>query len=136
MELARTSHTVYRIAYHFCWIPKYRKLVLKAGIESSLRALHKQIGLHYDFKILEQEIMSDHVHLLLSAPPRYSPARVVQILKSISARELLRQFPTLRKQYWGGRLWTESYYVETVGSQRLDAIKRYIRDQRKQTINL
>jgi putative transposase len=77
-------------------------MVLKTGIAKTLRILHETIAQHYDFKILEQEIMPDHVHLLLSAPPRYSPSTIVQTVKSISARELLKQFPELRKQYWGG----------------------------------
>ena len=136
MELEYTSHTVYRIAYHFCWIPKYRKMVLKQGVAEALRAVHQEIAMHYDFKILEQEIMPDHIHLLVSAPPRYSPSRIVQVMKSISARELFKKFPDLRKQYWGGRLWTESYFVETVGSKRLDTVKKYIKEQRQQTINL
>lgn len=111
-------------------------MVLKSGIADALRALHEQIAVHYDFKILEQEIMPEHVHVLLSAPPRYSPSRVVQIMKSITARELFKQFPELRKQYWGGRLWTESYFVETVGSKRLDAVKKYIQEQKQQTLDL
>ena len=136
MELARTSHTTYRIAYHFCWIPKYRKMVLKPDIAEALESLHERIALHYDLKILAQEVMADHVHLLVSAPPRLSPARIVQILKSVSARELLKRFPQLREQYWGGRLWTESYFVETVGSKRLDAVKQYIQTQKQETIDL
>jgi len=92
--------------------------------------------MHYEMKILEQEIMADHVHLLLSAPPRYAPSRVVQILKSISARELFKKFPELRKVYWGGKLWTESYFVETVGSKSLEYIKKYIQEQKVQTLDL
>ena len=136
METDHTSHTTYRIAYHFCWIPKYRKMALKPGIAEALKSLHERIALHYDMKVLEQEVLPDHVHLLISAPPRLSPARIVQVLKSISARELFKSFPELRRQYWGGRLWTESYFVETVGSKRLDAVKEYIQSQKQETLDL
>ena len=135
LEAEHTSHTIYRIAYHFCYIPKYRKLVIKAGVDKALWQLHEQIAGHYDMKILEQEVMPDHVHMLVLAPPRYSPARIAQIFKSITARELFKQFPHLKKQYWGGKLWTDSYFVETVGSKRLDAIKDYIRHQKQMTMD-
>ena len=71
--------------------------------------------------------MEDHVHIFLEAPPRLSPSRIVQILKSISARELFRQFPWLRKQLWGGKLWSRGYFVRAVGDEvTADVIRRYI----------
>lgn len=73
----------------------------------------------------------DHVHLFLSAPPRYSPARVVQILKSIAARELFRRFPQLRRNLWGGQLWEDGYFVRSVGDEvTAEVIRRYIRYQK------
>ncbi|MFA6259752.1 MAG: IS200/IS605 family transposase [Candidatus Peribacteraceae bacterium] len=136
LDTEHTSHTTYRIAYHFCYIPKYRKMVLKKGLDTDLWKLNEQIASHYDMKILEQEIMPDHVHLLVSAPPRLAPSRIAQIFKSISARELFKKHPELRKDYWGGKLWTDSYFVETVGSKRLDSVKDYIRNQRQMTMNI
>ena len=136
LDTEHTSHTKYRIAYHFCYIPKYRKMVLRSGAGKALSKLNETIAGHYDMKILEQEIMPDHVHLLVSAPPRLSPARIVQIFKSISARELFKQFPELRKLYWGGKLWTSSYFVETVGSKKLDVVKDYIQRQRQLTMDI
>ena len=111
-------------------------MVLKSGVGKSLLNLHEHIAQHYDMTILEQEIMPDHVHMLVSAPPRYSPARIAQIFKSITARELFKQFPQMKKQYWGGHLWTDSYFVETVGSKKLDAVKQYIQNQRQLTMDL
>jgi putative transposase len=73
------------------------------------------------------DIVEDHVHVFLEAPPRLSPSRIVQILKSISARELFRQFPRLRRQLWGGKLWSDGYSVRTVGDEVTgDVIGRYI----------
>jgi putative transposase len=75
--------------------------------------------------------MEDHVHLFLSAPPRYAPARIVQILKSISARELFARFPRLRRQLWGGQLWEDGYFVRSVGDAvTAEIIRRYIRYQK------
>ena len=77
------------------------------------------------------EVMEDHVHLFLSAPPRYAPARIVQILKSISARELFARFPRLRRQLWGGQLWEDGYFVRSVGDAvTAEIIRRYIRYQK------
>jgi REP element-mobilizing transposase RayT len=79
----------------------------------------------------KMEVMEDHVHLCLSAPPRYAPARVVQILKSISARELFARFPRLRRRLWGGQLWEDGYFVRSVGDAvTAEIIRRYIRYQK------
>ncbi len=77
------------------------------------------------------EMMEDHVPVLLSAPPRYAPARIAQILKSISARELFARFPRLRRQLWGGQFWEDGYFVRSVGEAVTAAIiRRYIRYQK------
>ena len=77
------------------------------------------------------EVMEDHVHVFLSCPPRYSPARVMQILKSKSARELFARFPWLRRKLWGGELWGDGYFVHSVGGQvTAEIIRRYIRYQK------
>ena len=77
------------------------------------------------------EVREDQVQLFLSAPPRYAPARVVQILKSISARELFARFPRLRRSLWGGQLWEDGYFVRSVGAAvTADIIRRYIRYQK------
>jgi putative transposase len=87
----------------------------------------QRIAQEYDLVIDTMGIVEDHVHIFLTAPPRLSPARVVQILKSISARELFRWFPQLRQELWGGRLWSDGYFVRTVGDAvTSDIIRRYI----------
>ena len=80
------------------------------------------------------DVRDDHMHIFLEAPPRYSPARVVQILKSISAREIFRRFPWLRSKLWGGELWEDGYFVRSVGDEvTSEIIRRYIRYQDKQS---
>jgi putative transposase len=73
-------------------------------------------------------LQPDHVHVFLHAPPKYAPAKIVQVLKSLSAREVFRQFPQLRRQLWAGEFWNDGYFVRSVGDQvTADVIKKYIR---------
>ena len=75
-------------------------------------------------------VQEDHVHIFLEVPPKYSPARVAQILKSICGREVFRRFPWLREQLWGGELWADGYFVRSVGDEVTgDIIRRYIQHQ-------
>ncbi|MFH1306654.1 MAG: IS200/IS605 family transposase, partial [Candidatus Micrarchaeota archaeon] len=72
----------------------------------------------------------DHVHLLLQAAPRYSPSRVIQIVKSITARELFENFPEIKKELWGGEFWSDGGYIGTVGEGfNADIIRKYIKKQ-------
>ena len=80
----------------------------------------------YGFDILALEIMPDHIHLFVSAPPKYAPATLVKLFKGITARKLFKEFPELKKQFRKGHLWTPSYYLGTAGNVSADTIKRYI----------
>ncbi len=103
----------------------------------SLREIFYGIAARYGMEIDTLEVMPDHVHLFLSAPPKYSPSRVVQIIKSISARELFRCHPELRKQLWGGELWSDGYFVRSVGDEvTATVIRRYIKLQHKGQLRL
>ena len=126
--IKRTKHAVYDLKYHLVWVPKYRKKIFTKEIEEMAREIFKEIAEQYEFEIDEMEVAIDHVHIFLVAPPRYSPARVVQILKSISAREIFKKFPRLRKQLWAGELWNDGYFARTVGDKvTSDVIRRYIK---------
>jgi len=98
----RTKHAVYDLKYHLVWIPKYRKHILNQEVSGYLKEIFQRIAEEYEFRIDTMEVMEDHVHIFVEAPPRYSPAQVVQILKSVSAREVFKKFPKLRKQLWVG----------------------------------
>ena len=131
-DLRSTSHAVYEIKYHFVWAPKYRKKVLIPDIQESLKQIFSEIAQEYDFEILEQEMAKDHVHIFVSAPPRYSPATIVNILKSISARETFSRYPQLRRRCWSGKLWEDGYFVRAVGEKiTADIIAKYIKHQKK-----
>jgi putative transposase len=103
-------------------------MILKGDLAKRLKVVFQEIAERYEFEIDTMEVKDDHVHLFLSAPPRYSPARVVQVIKSISAKMVFREFPEVKKQLWGGEFWSDGYFVRSVGDKvTSDLIRRYIK---------
>jgi putative transposase len=94
----RTRQSVYDLKYHIVWVPKYRKIVLQGSVVKRLKEVFQGIAERYEFEIDTMEVMEDHVCLFLSAPPRYAPAEIVQIMKSISAKMVFREFPEIKEQ--------------------------------------
>ena len=132
MDLDRNTHHVYRLMYHFVWIPKYRHKVFTEPYRQSLKDIIMKIGYDYDINIVEIEIPPDHIHMVVKSEPKFSPSKIMQIIKSISAREFFRCHPEIRRKYfWGGRLWTQSFFVETIGNATEDSIREYVRNQLK-----
>ena len=126
--MKRTSHVVYDLKYHVVWIPKYRRMVLRGDLAERLKVVFEEIAERYGFAIDTMEVKDDHVHLFLSAPPRYSPARVVQIMKSISAKIVFEEFPEVKRRLWGGEFWSDGYFVRSVGDKvTSEVIRRYIK---------
>ncbi len=125
-----TKHAVYDLKYHFVWIPKYRKKLLIGDVAVFVKQVFNRIATEYDWEIEELAVQPDHVHVFLHASPKYAPARIVQVMKSLSAREIFAQFPQLRKQLWAGEFWNDGYFVRSVGDQvTAEIIKKYIRYQ-------
>lgn len=130
MGVRRTKHAVFDLKYHLVWIPKYRKHILVGEVAQYAREMLQRIAHEYEFWVDTMEVMEDHVHVFLEASPRYSPAQVVQIMKSRAAQEIFRKFPQLRKQLWAGELWSDGYFVRSVGDQvTAEVIRRYIEYQ-------
>ena len=130
MELQRNTHHVYRLMYHFVWIPKYRHKVFSEPYRGVLKGIIEKTGYDYDIDIVELEIPEDHIHMVVRGVPKMSPSDVMQVIKSISAREFFRFYPDIKKRYfWGGKLWTQSYFVETIGNANEEVIRAYVRDQ-------
>jgi putative transposase len=135
-SIKRTSHAVYDLKYHMVWVPKYRKMILKGDLAKRVREVFLEIAERYEFEIDTMEVKEDHVHLFLSAPPRYSPAGVVQIIKSISAKEVFKEFPEVKKQLWGGEFWSDRYFVRSVGDKvTSEVIRRYIKYQHHEQLS-
>jgi putative transposase len=123
----KSSHAVYRCEYHFVWVPKYRYHVLVKEVKPGLKQILSELCDWLDITIIEGAICTDHVHMYISVPPRYSPSHVMKIFKGKSAERLRREFPELRKQYWGMHIWARGYFVSTVGIDR-DIIKNYVKE--------
>ena len=130
MELQRNTHHVYRLMYHFVWIPKYRHKVFCDPYREVLKGIIEKAGYDYNIDIVELEIPEDHIHMVIRGVPKMSPSDVMQVIKSISAREFFKRYPDIKKKYfWGGKLWTQGYFVETIGNANEDVIRTYVRDQ-------
>ena len=130
-DLIHDRTTVYNTRYHIVWSVKYRKDVLTGKVEKSLKQILIDIANEKEFIIKEMEIMSDHVHLFVSAKPKYSPGYIYKMLKGISGRRLFIKYPNLKKKLRKGHLWNPSTYVETVGHISEGTIEKYIQDQKK-----
>ena len=137
-QLTHGRTCVYNINYHIVWGTKYRNKVLNDKIEDELKQLLYQIAEEKGFTISHLEIgLDDHVHLLISAPPKLSVTTIVSCLKGTSAFRLFRKHPELKKFYWSKEdrhLWSSSYYVETIGTTNQNAVAKYIDDQRKKEL--
>ena len=95
-----------------------------------MKYILKEIGERYSFELEEMGTDGDHMHVFVGAAPKYAPSRVMQILKSISAREMFKRFPEIRKQLWGGEFWSDGGYIGTVGDGvTSEIVKRYVREQ-------
>ena len=124
------NHCKYLVQYHLVWCPKFRFKVINDNIKKSLRNILDDICNKYQYEILELEVMPDHIHIFLSAKPTVAPTDIVRTLKSISAIELFKKHPKLKKFYARcGSLWSKGYFVSTIGNVSSQTIKRYIQNQ-------
>ena len=124
-------HAVYDTRYHLVWIPKYRKWILRGDVQRSVEELFREIMENMEIEVMEMEVAKEHVHLFVSIPPKYSVGEVVRKMKSISAKEIFRRHPEVKRELWGGEFWSDGYFVRTVGDKvTSDVIKKYIRYHR------
>ncbi len=128
-KYSKGSHTVHDLKYHFVWCTKYRYDVLRGEVALRLRALLKQTCAEKNVTIINGAIAKDHVHMLLSCPPKIAPADLAQELKGRSAHILLIEFRDLKKRYYGGHLWGRGYFVASVGAVDEETIRHYVETQ-------
>ena len=130
MEIYKGAQTRYQIGYHVVWGVKYHKQLLNNTMKKFLAETIKEICTCYDFYFMCIGIAPNHIHLFAGAPPKIAPAKMVQVIKSISAREMFKNFPQIKKQLWGGEIWKDGYYVGTVGEGQTEAIiTEYLKKQ-------
>ena len=127
------NHCKYLCQYHIIWCPKFRFSVIKDNIETELKNILLEIAKRYDYEIFEIETMPDHIHLFIGVNPTVAPTDVIRTLKSISAIELFKKFPKLKKFYSRcGSLWSKGYFVSTIGRVSEASIRKYIQEQKNE----
>ena len=125
------SHCKYLIQYHIIWCPKFRFAVLKGDVESKLKEIIQQICEKYHYQIKALEVMPDHIHIFVDCPQTVAPCDIARTLKSISAIQMFRAFPSLKRFYARcGVLWSSGYFISTVGHISESTVIRYIEEQK------
>ena len=130
----RGAHTVVDLKYHFVWKTKYSYKILGGDLGLRVRAVIREICAEHGMVVVQGNIRPDHIHLLVSAPTHLSPAKMAQLLKGKSSYRLQREFPDLRKRYWGQHLWGRGYFCSTVGAVTEEMIKAYIASQGEEDV--
>jgi len=98
-----------------------------------MKAIIQKTGYDYGIDIVELEIPEDHIHMVVRSEPKQSPSQIMQVIKSVSAREFFKMFPSIKKKmFWGGKLWTQSLFVETIGNADEKTIRKYVQNQLKE----
>lgn len=128
MKYKSKRNIVYSCKYHVVWCPKYRRSVLIDGVDIRLKELIKETCSSLNIDIIDMEIMPDHVHLLIEVDPQFGIHKAVKHIKGYSSRMLRSEFPWLKSRI--PTLWTNSYFVSTVGGAPLEVIKQYIEKQK------
>ena len=130
----KACHARYVLKYHFVWSLKYRKrLLTDSEKQVAFKDILKGIGSRYWIGFETVGTDGDHVHLFVSAAPRYAPAELANIIKSVSAKKMFERFPELREELWGGELWEDGYFVRSVGDEVTETVIRaYIEKQGKE----
>lgn len=127
-EVRSNNNVVYRCAYHVVWCPKYRRPVIEEAVDARLKQIIRDVCAERECNIIELETMPDHVHLLVECDPQYGIHRLVKQVKGRSSRLLREEFPSLKRRL--PTLWTNSYFVATVGGAPLEIVKQYVENQR------
>ena len=125
------SHTVWECKYHLVWIPKYRRKVLYGDIRKHLGGVLRELAIQRESNILEGHLMKDHLHMLISIPPKYSVAQVVGFMKGKSAIQVARTFGGRKQNFTGQHFWARGYFVSTVGRDET-VIRQYIKTQEQE----
>ena len=137
-EKVRTGyHCAWQIHYHIVFPVKYRKTLLDSEVTNIIQETAEGIAERYPIEMEAIGCDKDHIHLLCGAHPKVAPGGIVQIFKSITAREIFRRNPSVKKELWGGEFWTDGYYVATVGERaNWDTVEKYVQKQGKPSIEL
>ena len=129
-EFIHKKHNASVLLYHIVCPAKYRRAVFTPDVDEKLKEICADIALRYEIEFLEIGTDEDHVHFLVQSVPTYSPTKIVRTIKSITAKEIFRQMPEVKKQLWGGEFWSDGYFISTVGRHATEEIiKQYVKNQ-------
>ncbi len=128
MDIESLSHTKWECKYHVVFIPKYRRRALYAELREHLGAVFRELAEQKESRIEEGHLLGDHVHMLISIPPKYAVAQVVGFLKGKSAIHIARAYVGRRRDFRGQHFWARGYFVSTVGRDE-EKVRRYIKQQ-------
>lgn len=122
---------IYCIEYHIVWCVKYRRKVLTTKIENKLKEILNKIAKDNNFNILEINGDLDHIHLLIECSPQHYIPDMIKALKGVSARLLMKEFPSIKSKLWGGHVWNPSYFIATISENTEEQIRNYIQSQKE-----
>ncbi len=129
-EYIHKSHNVTVLLYHLVFPAKYRKAVFDEKVDKELKEICLEIERRYQLKFLEIGTDKDHVHFLVQSVPMYSVTKLVTMIKSLTAREMFKRRPEVKKILWGGEFWTDGYFASTVGKHGDEnMIGKYVKNQ-------
>ena len=129
-EYIHKSHNVTVLLYHLVFPAKYRRAVFEEKVDGVLKEVCLEIAERYQVKFLEIGTDKDHVHFLVQSVPAYSVTKIVTLIKSLTAREIFRRCPQVKKKLWGGEFWTDGYFASTVGKHGDEStIGNYVKNQ-------
>lgn len=127
-KLKYNNNITYSCKYHAVWCPKYRRKVLIEGVDIRLKEILLEVASEFNSELIEMEVMPDHVHILVECDPQFGIAKLIRYMKGRSSRYLRQEFPWLKRRL--PTLWTNSYFVSTVGGAPISVIKQYIENQK------
>ena len=129
----KKRHNKTLLLYHLVFPVKYRKKIIEVHISNYIKDICIEISDRYEMQFVEIGTDEDHVHFLVQSVPTMSVDRIVQTIKSLTARMVFQSFPSIKKELWGGSFWTSGYYANTVGQYgNLEVIKKYVENQGKE----
>jgi len=128
----KLSHVVYKCDYHIVWVPKYRYRILTGQVKDMIEEDIRMLCEWKKCELQEMSVQSNHIHLVLSIPPKVSVSQIMGVLKGKLAIKLFKSYPKMKeKLYWGNHFWARGYFVSTVGIDE-DVIKRYVKHQEEE----
>ena len=131
------NHNVTVLLYHIVFPTKYRSVIIDTKVDKVIKDICLEIAMRYEIHFLEIGIDKDHLHLLVQSVPTYTMTKIVTMIKSITAREVFRQCPEVKKMLWGGEFWTDGYFAATVGAHGTEnMVANYVKKQGQEYVKL